>query len=71
MDTVFASLSETLGSLQPSASFVIIMAVAVTCAFTIAGSIIAPRLANRDEHLDDTEVAEDQDTWTELMRQLS
>lgn len=70
MDTVFANIVETIASLQPSASFVIIMAVAVTCAFTIAGSIIAPRLANRDDHADETEVAEDQDTWTELMRQL-
>ena len=71
MDTVFSWVIETVGSLQPSASFVIIMAVGVTCAFTIAGSIIAPRLVNREGHPEDAEVAEDQDTWTELMRQLS
>ncbi len=71
MENLVTNLVENVEGLQPSVSFVIIALVAVSCAFTIAGSIIAPRLSqNRYGHPDDAEVAEDQDTWTELMRQL-
>jgi len=71
MNTMITNFLDQIGTLQPSTSFVIIALVAISCAFTAAGTIIAPRLAKRgDGHPDDAEVAEDQDTWTELMRQL-
>ena len=71
MDLLINEVVLALSIAEPKAIFVIAAVVAFSCCLSLGASVIAAKNTRTDIDEVTEEVAHDQETWTELMRQLS